>query len=562
MADTSFEGLWPIQLDILGPAAAIPERSTFQMRAQVTYDNGAKQIVSPSSWTVTSSEFGSIDAAGLFTAGTVNTGTRSVQVNCRFYHAESDSNLTSTATVVVKDIDTPPALVSISIVGKVEVEKNSVETYEVIAKYDNNTTKPITPATFVSSRPGVATIDPTGIAHFQKIRGSATVRFTATYAANNVTKTALIDVQVVDASIYPVKGFIFGPAIITERGRTAFGFDVLFENGKNQQVIANWHSTNPAAGKISCDGTFCANHVDGIEKTTIVASYDYDGTTTSASMELSVLDITVRPESLSIEGPSKVREGLVVQYYTTVQFTNGTRQAVRADLRTAGSGGYTDAGNQFYAAPQVGVDTPVQLFALYEGLQASRTIEVVPSAFKPVSSYIELRSPMYVGEYQSLKHHVVYEDGSDIVLPANWSVSNEWIASISNSGVLHASQVSETAELIVRAFTSVSGVPLESQLMVVLVDNRTFPVSIRIDGPDSTRANTQTNYTAIATFSDGSEQPVHPQWFCSDDSVKAELGAFKAIAAGTYRLSVSYSLQHETVTATKEITVLRNLSPS
>lgn len=556
MADTSFEGLWPIQLDILGPTAAIPERSTFQMRAQVTYDNGAKQIVNPSSWTVTSSEFGSIDNSGLFTAGTVSTGTRSVQVNCRFYHEESDSNLTSTTTVTVKDVDTPPALVSISIVGKAEVEKNSVETYVVVAKYDNNTTKPIIPASFVSSRPGVATIDTTGIAHFQKIRGSATVRFTATYVSDNVTKTALIDVHVVDASIYPVKGFIFGPAIITERGRAAFGLDVLFENGKNQQVVANWYSTNPAAGKISCDGTFCANPVDGIEKTTIVASYEYDGTTTSASVELSVLDITVRPESLSIEGPSKVREGLVVQYYTTIQFTNGTRQSVRAELRAAGSAGYVDAGNQFYAAPQVGIETPIQLFAVYDGLQASRTIEVIPSTYRPVRSYIELRSPMYVGEYQSLKHHVVYEDGSDIVLPAEWSVSNEWIASITNSGVLHASQVSETAELLVRAITNVSGVYLESQLLVVLVDNRTFPVSIRIDGPDSGRANIQTNYTAIATFSDGSEQPVNPQWFCSDDSVNVGLGAFKAIAAGTYRLNVSYTLQHETVTATKEITVL------
>lgn len=557
MADTSFEGLWPIQLDIIGPLAAIPERSTFQMRAQVTYDNGAVQEVTSSVWSVVSSEFGTISTSGLFTAGTVSTGTRSTQVNCRFYHAESDSNLTATSVVVVKDIDTPPALVSIAIVGNVEVDKNSVDTYEVVAKYDNNTTLPVTPTTFVSSRPGVATIDTTGIAHFQKIRGSATVRFTATYVVNNITKTAHLDVLVVDASIYPVKGFIFGPAIITERGRTAFGFDVLFENGKNQQVIAKWHSTNPRAGTISCDGTFCASSVEGIEKTTIVASYDYDGTTTSASIELSVLDITVRPESLIIEGPSKVREGLVVQYYTSVQFTNGTRQAVNAELRAAGSAaGYVDAGNQFYAAPQVGLDTPVQLFALYEGLQSSRVIEVIPATYKPVSSYIELRSPMHVGEYQILKHHIVYEDGSDIVLPAEWSVSNEWIASITDNGILHAAQVSETAELMVHAHTSVSGVDLVGSLMVVLIDNRTFPISIRIDGPESGRVNTQTNYTAIAEFSDGSEQPVHPQWFCSDDGASVELGAFKAKAAGTYRVGVSYSLQHETVTATKEIKVL------
>jgi hypothetical protein len=556
MADTSFEGLWPVQLDILGPSAPLPERSTFQMRAQVTYENDAKQIVTPSSWSVTSTEFGSIDNAGLFTAGAVSAGTRSVQINCAFYHEESDTTLTAILVVTVKDIDTPPALVSISVVGKTEVEKNSVETYEVVARFDNNTTKPVTPASFTSSRPGIATIDTTGVAHFLKIRGSASVRFTATYVENNVTRTAFADVLVVDSSIYPVKGFVFGPAFVTERGRAAFGFDVLFENGKNQQVVANWHSTNEKAGHISCDGTFIANAVDGIEKTTIVASYEFDGTHTSASFELSVLDITVRPESLSIEGPSKIREGLVVQYYTTVQFTNGTRQAVNADLRAAGAAGFVDAGNQFHAARQVNVETPAQLFAMYEGLEALRTVDVIPATYKPVSCYIELRSPMHVGEYQALKFHVVYEDGSDLVLPAEWSISNEWIASITQSGVLHASQVVETAELVVYAETNVSGVELKTELMVRILDIRTFPTSIRIDGPDSVRANTQTNFSAVATFSDGSEQPVLPHWFCADDAVNIQLGAFKASVAGKYQLKVSYILQHETVTALKEITVL------
>lgn len=556
MADTSFEGLWPVQLDILGPTVALSERSTFQMRAQVTYENDAKQIVTPSSWSVKSTEFGSIDANGLFTAGTVSSGTRSVQINCAFYHAASDSTLTATYVVTVKDIDTPPTLLSIAVVGKAEVEKNSIETYEVMARYDDNTTKAVTPTTFGSSRPGIATIDTTGVAHFQKIRGSATVRFTATFVENSIIRTATFDVLVVDSVIYPVKGFIFGPAFVTERGQSNFGFDVLFENGKNQQVAANWHSTNEKAGRIYPDGTFIASAVDGIEKTTIVASYEFDGTYTAASFELSVLDITVRPETLSIEGPSKIREGLVVQYYTTVQYTNGTRQAVNADLRAAGPAGFVDAGNQFHAARQVAVETSTQLFAMYEGLEAVRTVEVIPSTFKPIRCYIELRSPMHVGEYQALKFHVVYEDGSDLILPAEWSISNEWIASITQSGVLHATQVAETAELVVYAKTSVSGVELATELMVRIIDNRTFPTAIRIDGPDSVRTNTQINFTAIATFSDGSEQPVLPQWFCADDAVNIQLGAFKAMVAGVYQLQVSYALQHETVTALKEITVL------
>lgn len=555
MADTSLEELWPVQIDIIGPTVPVAERSTFQMRAIVTFeDNSQHEVLA--TWSAVASPFGSISADGLFTGGTVPTGTRSVQVSCLYYHAGSDSSLTSTAIVTVRDIDTPPALVSIIISGKGEVEKNTVESYVVTARYDDSSTVEIVPTTFTSSRPSIATIDTTGIAHFQKIRGSALVRFTATYVVAGITRSAILDVLVVDSAIYPVKGFIFGPSIITELGRANFGFEVLFDNGKNQQVIAQWLSTNPKAGEISCDGTFCAAAVNGVENTTIIASYDFEGTVTSASIELSVLDITVRPEYLSIDGPARVREGLVVQYYTTVHFTDGTKKAVQSRIHTNTIAGSIDDGNQFYAASKVDTETSVNLMAVYEDLQVTRNIEVVPALSLPVSCYIELRSPMHVGEYQLLKFHVVYEDGADIVLPAKWEISNEYIANISGSGVLHAVQVVETAELVIRASTSISGVDLMTELPVTLIDNKTFPLSIRIEGPESIRANTANAYVAVATFSDGSERVVSPLWFCSDELASVSFGNVSANVPGTYNVSVSYTLQHETVTTTKEIIAL------
>ena len=555
MADTSFEELWPVEISIVGPSLPIDERSTFQMRAIVTYENKTKKEVE-AVWTNIFSMYGSITPEGLFTAGSVSAGTRSVQVVCRYYDATSDSTLTSTHIVSVRDIDVPPALVSIELRGKAEVEKNTEETYTVVAKYDDGSTVDVIPTTFASSRPSIATIDARGVATFQKIRGSALVRFTATLTLGEITRTALLDVLVVDSAIYPVKGFVFGPSILTELGRTTFGFEVLFDNAKNQQVIAHWHSTNPEAGTISADGTFTANAVNGIESTTIIASAELEGITVSAAMELSVLNITVHPESLTIDGPARVREGLVVQYYTTVHFTDGTKKAVQSRIHTNTGAGVIDAGNQFYAASKVDGDTQVNLMAIFENLQATRNIEVVPSAYLPKTCYIELRSPMHVGEYQSLKFHVVYEDGADIVLPAKWEVSNEYIATISDSGVLHAVRVYETAELLIAASTNISGVSLQTQLPVTLIDNKTFPTAIRIEGPESIRASAPSPFTAIATFSDGSERVVSPMWFCSDELVDVVFGVVTANTQGTYQVSVKYVLQHETVTATKEIIAL------
>lgn len=557
MADTSFAELWPVQIEIIGPSSPVNERSTFQMRALVTYEDNSQQEVD-AVWSAPASQYGSISPTGLFTGDSVIIGTRSVQVNCQFYHAGSDSTLTATAIVQVRDTDTAPALVSIAITGNGEAVKNTEETYVVTARYGDGTTAPIIPTTFTSSRPSIATIDTTCIAHFQKIRGNAMVRFAATFVDTNtnITYVAHYDVLVVDHSIYPVKGFIFGPSIIAENGRASFGFEVLFDNGKNQQVIANWHSTNPKAGTLYANGMFHANAVDGIENTTIIASFDYDGTVTSTSIELSVLNLTILPERLSIDGPARVREGLVVQYYTTVHFTDGTRKAVQARIHTNTNAGMLDAGNQFYAASQVFAETQVNLMAEYEGLSVTRNIDVVPSASRPVSCYIELRSPMHVGEYQSLKFHVVYEDGADIVLPAMWNVSNEYIASITSDGILHAVQVHETAELIISASTSISGVNLMHQLPVTLIDNKTFPSEIRIEGPESVRVNVQTPYQAIATFSDGSERVVSPLWFCADELADVNFGVVNANVPGTYTVRVSYTLQHETVTATKEIIAL------
>lgn len=554
MADTSFEELWPIQLDLVGPGAPLAERSTFQMRAVVTFDDNSQHEVE-AEWSVASELYGSITASGLFTAGSVQTGTRPVQVLCRYYHAGSDSTLTATVVVNVRDIDTPPALISISIAGKSEVEKNTIEQYVITANYDNGSSHIVTPATFVSSRPSVATIDTTGLAHFQKIRGSAMVRFTASYTENGVTRQIFMDILVADSSIYPVKAYVIGPTIMMERSRINFGLDILFDNGKNNEVVASWVSTNPQAGTISESGAFNADAVEGVVTTTIIGTYEFDGIVTSASIELSVVGLTVRAEAIEIEGPSKVREGLVVQYYTTLIFSDGTRKAVVAKIHTVTSAGVLDDGNQFYAASKVETDTPVNLMAQYENLSAFKTIDVVPSTTLPASAWIELRSPMYVGEYQSLKFHVVYADGTDIVLPAKWTLSNNHIASISNAGVLHAVQVMETAELTVYAALSISGVELEASLPVTLIDNRTYPLHARIEGPETLRSNVPTLYQALVEFSDSSERRVSALWFCSDDNVSIVLGVVTAAVPGTYLLQTSYTLQHETVTATKEIIV-------
>ena len=554
MADTSFEELVPIQLDLVGPSAPIAERSTFQMRAVATFDDNSQHEVE-AEWSVASEQYGTISPSGLFTAGSVQTGTRPVQVLCRYYHAGSDSTLTATVVIYVRDVDTPPALISISIAGKTEVEKNTIESYVVTANYDNGSSAIVIPTTFVSSRPSVATIDATGLAHFQKIRGSAMVRFTASYTENGVTRQIFMDILVVDSAIYPVKAFVIGPSIVMERARASFGLDVLFDNGKNNEVVATWVSTNPEAGTISCNGAFCANAVEGVETTTIIGVFEYDGIIISASIELSVVGLTVRAESLEIEGPSKVREGLVVQYYTTLIFSDGTRKAVTSKIHTVTSAGALDDGNQFYAAPKVDAETSVNFMAQYENLSAFKTIDVVPSATLPVSAWIELRSPMYVGEYQSLKFHVVYADGTDIVLPAKWTLSNNHIASITNSGILHAVQVMETAELTVYATLSISGVELEASLPVTIIDNRTYPIHARITGPETFRVLVPTQYQALVEFSDGSERTASALWWCSDDNVSIVLGVVTATVPGTYTLQTSYTLQHETVTATKEIIV-------
>lgn len=545
---------WPVQLDIIGPAQPIPEHTSFTFRSRMTYDDDSTSIVE-SEWLTTSKEFGSITPQGVFTAGEVPAGTRSVEVRASHLDVEKDLRLNASLIVLVKDTSTPPTVVSLHIEGPAEVPKNSDADYVVKARYNNGEYLQVSPTSLTSSRPAVASININGHATFHALRGSATVSFTATYTIGGNTFTAQTNVLVVDSSIYPVRGNVFGPSIITENGKAQFGFNVVFENGSNQQVIATWFSSNPKAGTLDCKGNFCASAVDGVETTTIIATYEYEGTVTSASLELSVLDITVYPKRLTIEGPENIREGLVVQYYTTVHFSNGTRKAVLADLTANTTAGRLDAGHQFYAASQVDVPTQVALLATYENLQTQRFVEVIPSPVKPVSAYIELRSPMYVGEYQSLKFHVVYEDGLDIILPALWALSNNHIATVSESGVLHAIQVMETAELVVTATTKISGVELKANLPVTLIDNKTFPLSVSIDGPQSIRVGVDTSYSAAAVFSDGSSRNVSPLWYCADERVTVLLGRVKATAPGTYHLSVSYTLQHETVIATKEITV-------
>lgn len=547
--------LWPVQLDLVGPDAPIPERLTFQMRALLTFDDNSKVYVENDTvWSVPNSQYGSVSSTGLFTAGTVSSGTRNVQVNGQYFHEETGTFLTANAIVVVRDVDTPATLTSITITGEKEVARNSEGIYVVNARFSDGTVRQVTPTSFASNRPSIATVGVNGVAHFLKIRGSASVRFTATYTVGSVTANAHIDVLVVDSSIYPVSASMHGPAVLVERGCAKFALDVLFDNNKHREVQASWFNTNPKAGAIDCNGNFVAASVDSVEDTTIIGTYVYDDLPISASLQLSVVDITVRPVSLEIEGPARVREGLVVQYYTTLVFSNGTRKAVNARIQTSSIAGRIE-GNQFYAASQVSGEIPVNLMAEYGDIVAYKTVDIVPSPVAPVSCYIELRSPMYVGEYQSLKFHVVYADGTDSVLPANWSLSNENIATITPSGVLYAEQVMETAELVVSASTSISGVPLSASLPLVIIDVTIYPISISIDGPDAIRADTPTQFTANAKFSDGSERPVNAKWV-SESDVNIDFGMVTATVPGKRVLYVFYTLQHETVSAIKEIEVV------
>lgn len=496
---------WPIQLRIVG-AVTVDEGTSSQYAAFLDFDDDTTQDVTNLVTWSTSSPFVSISNTGLATFSNV-TGNRNVTVVAALEHADA-GYMASSIAISIRDTDIPLVLYSITIEGPKNADKNSTGTYQVRALYTNGTSALITPTTFTSNRPTLATINVQGQAQFLNVRGTTDVRFTATYVLNGVTRQDSIDIIIVDTSVYPVYAYILGPDVLIEGTCADYKMFVVFEDDSKQQVVPAWMVEGPAT--INCDGRLKANKVTGVESVGLVASYSYEDLVLSADKSISITDISISVVGMSIEGPDTIREGLTTAYSAALHFSDGSSVPIDALLKSDSTAVVVHS-NTLTALP-VDDTEEVLLKADYKAYSTVKMVSVIKSPSPVEMIELVCADTIDSGSVSPIKVRALFEDGTVAIVNASLSVSHP--GCFIKNGNLYATSVAETIGIEITATYEMHGTYTASK--IVMLKGRTPAISrMWIEFPD--KVSTPTAVRCKARF---------------DDGVVAEVDAYIALPSG------------------------------
>src|SRR5690606_3113327 len=292
-----------------------------------------------------------------------------------------------------------------------------------------------------------------------------------------------------------------------------------------------------------------------IKSTTLIASYTYDGVTVAGQQEVSVVDLTITPEKLVIEGPRFVREGLSAPYFTALYFSDGTKKAVPGRVSVQSQYCRVDAGNRLHVDSQLASSETAHLIATYRGFVACADVDLVKPQALPKSAHIKLPLRMESGQTEPLRLNVLYEDGSTVSIgSADWTFSNPKLLQMINDSVL-AGTVYGQGCCKVTARVNLSGVNLETSAVITVFDPNTTALSLDIIGPDSIGIDDQAVYRAQVRFKDGSTADVDGNWSATG-SVTVVDGLVKPFGAGIATLDVFYVRGGVNLKQSKEIIVV------
>jgi hypothetical protein len=229
-----------------------PSTATLAIGATQQYTAVAKDVnnnvvsVTPT-WSVAAGG-GTIDNAGLFTAGTV-AGTFTNTVTA------TSGAITATASVVVS----PGAVTSYVITPTpVSVAAGATQQFTAVAKDANNNVVPVTTGWTVGS-PGGGTIDGNGLF----TAGTVTGTYTNTIVATSGTLAATATVTVTAGPLATITVTPLTSTVAKSTGVVNFNAVGKDANGNVVTITPVWTLSSPSAGTITPSGLFHAGTVLG-----------------------------------------------------------------------------------------------------------------------------------------------------------------------------------------------------------------------------------------------------------------------------------------------------------
>ena len=504
--------LYPQSATIVGPATVNEgQEATYQL--SVTFTGGTTSFVPVTNWEViTGGDWASIDTTGKLTVvPDVTLGDKSVQI--RASHTVDGATATGNLTITAKDLTVYP--VSIEIVGANSVTEGAVESYSAQVTYTDDSvqdktadvTWSLSDSTHAALAAGVLTVG-------QITGGNKATVVQVSFSENGVTRTATKNVALVDATVYPQSAAIIGPVEFNEGdAATQYILRVTKTDNSTQDVpVTTWQNSNPSAGTLLNDGTFTpVASVSGAPiATTVTATYTLDGVIVTGTLNVSVKDATVYPQSARILGNDTIDENNSAVYTLEVTYTNGVVDIEPVNSWTLEDSTFAtiDASGEVTTLAVTG-NKVIKVMADFtsngQTVTAEKNVTVVDATVYVESLTVTGPVEVVEGSTVNFTSTAVYTDATTQPVSATWQLDTTAYGTIDSAGTFTtAANIVGDHTVVVTGSYSENGVDVIGNFNLRVKDASLYPVSIDVLAPTSLNEGQTSVVQCRVNYNDGS----------------------------------------------------------
>ncbi len=517
-------------------SASLPNGSTLQYTLTGTFSDGSTQKLSSSAtWSSSNSAVAGINASGLATSASVGSTTITGQ----------SGSFTATAQLTVS----AATLTSVSVSPTSgSIPQGTTQQFTATGTYSDGSTQSLSSSvTWISSNPGVLSIDTNGLGTADGQTGGVTITVQsssgATYTSFNFGVTGAVLASI---TVHPQSASI---AVGATQQFTATG---TFTNGQTEDVSsgATWTSSVPRVATVNSSGLATANAAGSAS---IQAAFS--GLTNSAALTVTATAATAQGLVVS-PSTASIAKGTDQQFTAAVQYSDGsttdvtsqtTWQSLAPSVATINSSGLAMAsgpGN-------------TQITGTYGGFSGTASLQVSAATLSLIAVTPSTAS-MANGTAQQFTATGTLSDGSTENLSSSvtWSSSNTADATINAAGLATGQSPGQVT------ITAQSG---STQGTAMLTVTNATASSLQVQPSSVSMSSSSTQQLLVtATFSDGTSQNVTQSatYASSNTSIAAVSagGLVQGVSTGNATVTVSLGSASTTVPVTITGVTLRSIS--
>lgn len=499
----------------------VSPNATLQLTATATYSDSSTGVVtSQATWSSSDTTVASVDSNGLVT-GVAN---GSVQITATFGGKSGSETLTVQTTLTsVTVLPANPTL-----------QLNTTQQLSASAQYSDGSQADVTnQAQWSTGDTTIASVDATGLAT-AVATGSTSV--TATLNGTSGSTTLTVNPPQLSSIILDQDGETIPLGLPQQL--TATG---VFTDGSTAELTGvSFTSSDTTIISVDANGLASTLATGSVTITATVGSVSGTGTLTVGPQTL--VSIAVTPTNASI--PVSLTE----QFTVTGTFTDSSTQVLTSGVIWSSSDTTAATVDQNGLATGVGVGSST-ITATVGALTSSGSLDV--TAAKLVSIAVTPNTASVpVGVDQQFTATGTYDDTTtqDLTSVVTWMSSNGSVATVNAYGDAIGSTTGTVT--ITASTTGVSGTA------TLTIDNATITTLTITPVNPSAKKGTWVQFTATATFSDGSTANVTNQvaWSSSKPQIAHINGAGRARAHKTGSATIRAAFHGQTATTTFTVT--------